>query len=72
MVNVKLLRAVMKEKNVTVDAASEAIGINPATFYRRISRDGEDFTVAEVGILAEMLDMSNETMQSVFFVKELA
>lgn len=72
MVNIELLKAAMKDKGITIDEASEVIGINPATFYRRIGRNGENFTVAEVGKLAEMLEMPNETMQKIFFDKELA
>lgn len=69
MVNVERLRKAMQDRNITIEHASEYIGINPATFYRRINHNGERFTVREVGQLAELLNMDSQTMQSIFFDK---
>ena len=35
------LKAALREKNITVADACTVIGIDPATFYRRMSRKGE-------------------------------
>ena len=67
MVNLDRLKLAMQAKSITVEQASEHLGINPATFYRRLNRNGEKFTVAEVGRLAELLDMSSAAMQDIFF-----
>lgn len=67
MVNIERLKSALQSQNITIEQASEAIGMNPATFYRRINRNGEKFTVAEVGKLAELLNMSNKKMQDIFF-----
>ena len=72
MVNVERLKNALRMRNVTIEQASEHLGVNPVTFYRRINRNGEKFTVAEVAKLAELLDMDAETMQSIFFDKQLA
>ena len=72
LVNIDRLKAAMKVKNITIEQASERIGINPVTFYRRINRDGEKFTVSEVGKLAELLDMDSATMNDIFFDQRLA
>lgn len=72
MVNINRLKSAMKARNVTVEQASEYIGVNAATFYRRISRDGEKFTVSEVGKLADLLGMDSTTMQDIFFDQKLA
>lgn len=69
MVNIDRLKAALQDRNVTIEQASEHIGINPSTFYRKISRKGEKFTVQEVGKLAELLNMSANTMQEIFFDK---
>ena len=65
--NIERLKSALQSQNITIEQASEAIGMNPATFYRRINRNGEKFTVAEVGKLAELLNMSNKKMQDIFF-----
>ena len=72
MVNIELLKSSLKSKGVTIEQAAAAININPATFYRRINRNGERFTVAEVAKLADLLDMDGKTMERVFFEKKLA
>lgn len=69
MVNIERLKAALRDKNVTIEQASKTIGINPVTFYRRINRSGESFTVSEVGKLADLLQMNSETMQGIFFDK---
>lgn len=69
MVNIERLKAALRDKNVTIEQASETLGVNPVTFYRRINKNGESFTVAEVGKLADLLQMNSETMQGIFFDK---
>lgn len=69
MVNVDRLKMALRAKGITIEQASEAIDVNPTTFYRRINHMGAKFTVAEVGKLAELLNMDGETMQDIFFDK---
>ena len=72
MVNIDKLRTAMRSRNITVEQAADHIGVNPVTFYRRINREGEKFTVAEVAKLAELLGMDAKTMQDIFFDQGLA
>ena len=69
MVNTDRLKSALQDRNITIEQASEHIGINPSTFYRRISRNGEKFTVSEVGKLADLLKLDSETMNGIFFDK---
>ena len=72
MVNTELLKNAMQEKNITMEQASMAIGVNPATRYRRFNQKGEKFTVGEVAKLAELLDLDGESVNAIFFERELA
>lgn len=67
MVNVERLRDEMRKKSITPDAAAEAMGIDVATYYRRMNRQGTKFTVEEVSKLSELLNLSPRTMQEIFF-----
>lgn len=69
MVNIERLKTALKSRGVTIEQASERIGVNPATFYRRISQDGKNFTVAEVGMLVNLLGLDAKDMQAIFFEK---
>ena len=72
MVNVDRLREAMNDRSVTLEAAANALGIDRATFYRRLNKQGTKFTVEEVGKLSELLNLSPATMQEIFFDRELA
>ena len=63
------LREAMKAQSITPDVAADALGIDRATFYRRLERQGAKFTVEEVGKFSELLNLSSETMQDIFFDK---
>ena len=67
MVNVERLREEMKKKSITPDAAAAAMGIDVATYYRRMNRQGVKFTVEEVGKLSELLKLTPKVMQEIFF-----
>ena len=67
MVNVERLKDEMKKRSITPDAAAAAMGIDVATYYRRLNRQGTKFTVEEVGKLSELLNLSPKVMQEIFF-----
>lgn len=67
MVNVSRLREVMKQRSVSPEAAADAIGIDRATFYRRLERQGSKFTVEEVDKLSLLLKLSAKSMNEIFF-----
>lgn len=67
MVNVERLREEMRKRSVTADAAAAAMGIDVATYYRRMNRQGTKFTVEEVSKLSELLNLSSKAMQEIFF-----
>lgn len=67
MVNVERLRDEMKKRSITPDDAAEAMGIDVATYYRRMNRRGSKFTVEEVSKLSNLLKLSSKAMQEIFF-----
>ena len=67
MVNVERLKDEMKKRSITPDAAATAMGIDVATYYRRLNRQGTKFTVEEVGKLSELLNLSPKVMHEIFF-----
>lgn len=72
MVNIDRLKSALRNRGISIEQASEAIDMNPSTFYRRLNRQGEKFTVQEVAKLASLLNLSSETMQGIFFDGQLA
>lgn len=71
MFNQKLLKAKMIEKGITALSICKEIGTCEATFYRKVSRDG-DFSRFEIGKISELLNLSQEERDKIFFAQKLA
>lgn len=63
--NERKLKAKLVEKGISVEAISYRIGINPSTFYRKIKSDS--FTIAEVRIIIEVLQLTHDEIMDIFF-----
>lgn len=66
--NVEALKDMMKKKGVSVGIAAAKLGIDPATFYRKISGITE-FTRKEIVILRELLSLSLKDVCIIFLQK---
>lgn len=66
MVNVPKLRGKMVEKSVSAETLAEYMGINVATLYRRFN-DPDSFTVKEVRMIAEFLNLTPDEVDAIFF-----
>lgn len=67
MVNIDKLRGVIKEKRETIASVAKAIGINCATFYRKMNCGGDSFTIREVMAICDFLNLDANTAMSIFF-----
>lgn len=65
MADMNKLRGKMVEKSVTVKSLAEALGINAATLYRRL-KNPDEFTVGNVKIIAEILQLTVEEVEYIF------
>ncbi len=72
MVNVNKLRGRMVECRVNADKMASMIGVNRATFYRKLENAGEAFTIREVGIIAKALNLNTDELNAIFFGAEVA
>ena len=63
------LKAQMTLLGITAKELAKELGINEATFYRKLQRDG-DFTRKEINILIQVLQIENP--EEIFFAEELA
>ena len=72
MVNVDKLRGRMVEYKVNADKMAAMIGVNRATFYRKLENAGEAFTIREVNIIAKALNLDLNELNAIFFSKTVA
>lgn len=54
------------ELGLTGEAVAKQLGINPATYYRKMSGGGEKFTIEQAQALAQILQMTNDEAASIF------
>lgn len=71
MVNVNKLHGRMVEYKVNADKMASPLGIR-VTFYRKMENAGEAFTVREVGIIAETLELNLTELNAIFFDPSVA
>ncbi len=67
MLDKNKLKAKMIEKNISTKELSEKIGINCATFYRKMAKGS--FFVGEVAIIGAYLELSAKELHAIFFAK---
>ena len=72
MVNVNKLKAKMVELGTNVDELSEKIGMDRATFYRRLSANGQTFLIKEADAISKELGMTREEVYEIFFSQFVA
>ena len=70
--NVRKLKAAMVERGVNADELSDKIQMDRSTFYRRLSDDGETFTLREVESIRKALDLPYDLATSIFFGSDVA
>lgn len=71
MVDVDKLRGAMTERKVNVEELSKRIGMDRATFYRRLAKS-DDFTIKEVDSIVKGLGLSAEETNRIFFADFVA
>ena len=66
MVDVLKLKGTMVSKNINAEELAKRIGMDRATFYRRLAKS-DDFTIKEVDCIVKELGLTMEETNSIFF-----
>lgn len=72
MVNVNKLKAKLMENGFNVEALAERIGVDKATLYRRLGNNGENFTIGEADAISQVLHLTKEEVNAIFFAQFVA
>ncbi|MBE5976880.1 MAG: XRE family transcriptional regulator [Paenibacillaceae bacterium] len=57
----------MAESGITQEAIADAIGMSRCTFYRKMKRRGDTFTVEEMNKIVKIIPLSREEAITIFF-----
>lgn len=72
MVNINKLKGKMVECGMNVEKLSDKIGVDKSTLYRKLSTNGENFTIKEANLIAKELNLTYSEVNSIFFANEVA
>lgn len=67
MVNIMKLKGKIVEKGMSVGQLAYKMGIDRATFYRRMSQNGDTFTIKETNQICKLLDLTKDEAIAIFF-----
>lgn len=70
MLDVQKLKGKIVEKGKSVESVSAELGINPATFYRKLKNNS--FEINEADKLVDILSLTNDEAVSIFFSSAVA
>ena len=70
MLDVQKLKGKIVEKGKSVESVSAELGINPATFYRKLKNNS--FEINEADKLVDILSLTNDEAVSIFFSNAVA
>lgn len=65
--NIQKLKGKMAESGITQEGIADAIGMSRCTFYRKMKRRGETFTVEEMNKIVKIIPLSREEAITIFF-----
>ncbi|WP_442855568.1 helix-turn-helix domain-containing protein [Clostridium sp. Marseille-P2415] len=65
--NIQMLKGKIMESGITQEAMADAIGMSRCTFYRKMKRKGNTFTVEEMNNIVKTIHLSKEEAVSIFF-----
>lgn len=70
-VDTNLLKDKIKEAGFTISSFADAVNIDRTTLYRRLNREGDDFTISEVNRIIKVLGLDAKTATLIFYPKIL-
>lgn len=69
--NTDLLKEKIKESGYNVRSFADAVGIDRSTFYRRLNKMGDDFTIKEINQIISTLGLDSTSAVLIFYPKSL-
>ena len=57
---------------MSIASLAAAVGVNPATLYRKIGTSGEAFTIKEVNAVVKILNLTADEASAIFFADAVA
>lgn len=66
IVNVQKLKGKIVERDTTQENVARICGINRSTFYRKMKRGGDDFTIKEISSMVSGIPLTKDEAMDIF------
>ena len=67
MQNIEMLKKKMTDKSISIHELAEKLNVDASTIYRKLQKNGENFTIGEANLIVEVLELSEKEAMSIFF-----
>lgn len=57
--NTQRVKERMEQKQITVGRMAQELGMDPSTYYRKMQKNGEDFSALDLLVFKRVLEMSD-------------
>ena len=58
--NTQEVKRRMKDKGITGEAMAKELGMDPSTYYRKMQKEGMEFSAMDLNVFKRMLDMNSQ------------
>lgn len=72
MVNSAKLRGKIVENGLTLEKVAKAINLNKSTISRKLSKNGDDFTIKQADDIVSLLNLTADEATAIFFSQFVA
>ena len=72
LTNVDKLKGAIKEKRLSPEKVADLIGIDKSTMYRKLNNGGDEFTIKQADSISQVLGLSADEAQAIFFSQYVA
>ena len=69
VIDVNKLKSKIAENGLNIEQMAAKTDMDTSTFYRKLARNGESFTVLEANKICKVLKMKKEEINEIFFAK---
>ena len=59
--NTQRVKERMEEKGITVGRMAQELGMDPSTYYRKMQKNGEEFSALDLMVFKRVLEMDEKT-----------
>jgi len=72
VLNINKLKGKIVERGMNVGDLAELLGVNKSTVYRKLQNEGQTLTIAQVDAIANVLELTGEEVNAIFFSQYVA